>query len=128
MSNGSDTGSGFGSESLKMKRIRMDPDPQHCLPVLFLCYCFVNYNIGIFKNCVFIIIQTGWREKLKSYPEIMADMFEAMTRQANQQLFCLFTLPYWRKSTNRCSDFQLLVFTFAYRRKLDQSLFRFSTF
>merc|ERR1719471_1727336 len=28
-----------------------------------------------------IIAQQGWREKLKAYPEIMADMFEAMTRQ-----------------------------------------------
>ena len=28
-----------------------------------------------------IVAQAGWRDKLKSYPEIMADMFEAMTRQ-----------------------------------------------
>lgn len=28
-----------------------------------------------------IVAQPGWREKLKAYPEIMADMFEAMTRQ-----------------------------------------------
>jgi len=28
-----------------------------------------------------IVAQQGWREKLKAYPEIMADMFEAMTRQ-----------------------------------------------
>jgi len=27
-----------------------------------------------------IVAQTGWRDKLKVYPEIMADMFEAMTR------------------------------------------------
>eukprot|EP00088_Acartia_fossae_P068928 TRINITY_DN8858_c0_g1_i1.p1 TRINITY_DN8858_c0_g1~~TRINITY_DN8858_c0_g1_i1.p1 ORF type:complete len:394 (+),score=91.00 TRINITY_DN8858_c0_g1_i1:45-1226(+) len=27
-----------------------------------------------------IVSQAGWREKLKAYPEIMADMFEAMTR------------------------------------------------
>jgi hypothetical protein len=55
-----------------------------------------------------VFVQTGWREKLKSYPEIMADMFEAMTRQADQQPFSLFTLPYWRK--------------------LDKPLFRFSIF
>jgi len=28
-----------------------------------------------------IVAQQGWRDKLKAYPEIMADMFEAMTRQ-----------------------------------------------
>lgn len=28
-----------------------------------------------------IVAQAGWRDKLKAYPEIMADMFEAMTRQ-----------------------------------------------
>lgn len=28
-----------------------------------------------------IVAQSGWRDKLKAYPEIMADMFEAMTRQ-----------------------------------------------
>jgi len=28
-----------------------------------------------------IVAQVGWRDKLKAYPEIMADMFEAMTRQ-----------------------------------------------
>jgi len=28
-----------------------------------------------------IVAQIGWRQKLKVYPEIMADMFEAMTRQ-----------------------------------------------
>jgi len=28
-----------------------------------------------------IVAQAGWRDKLKHYPEIMADMFEAMTRQ-----------------------------------------------
>jgi len=26
----------------------------------------------------------GWRDKLKMYPEIMADMFEAMTRLPQQ--------------------------------------------
>jgi hypothetical protein len=84
----------------------MDSDPQHWLPVQF----FVTI-LSIMKSAFlnkFVFIQTGWREKLKSYPEIMADMFEAMTRQANQQLFSLFTLPYWRK--------------------IDQLLFRFSTF
>lgn len=34
----------------------------------------------IVENGKEIVSQAGWREKLKSYPEIMADMFEAMTR------------------------------------------------
>jgi len=31
-----------------------------------------------------IVAQPGWRDKLKMYPEIMADMFEAMTRLPQQ--------------------------------------------
>jgi len=34
----------------------------------------------IVENGKEIVSQAQWREKLKSYPEIMADMFEAMTR------------------------------------------------
>lgn len=32
-----------------------------------------------------LVSQSGWREKLKAYPEIMADMFEAMTRVPNKR-------------------------------------------
>ena len=34
----------------------------------------------IVENGKEIVSQIGWREKLKVYPEIMADMFEAMKR------------------------------------------------
>ena len=34
----------------------------------------------IVENGKEIVSQDGWRDKLKMYPEIMADMFEAMTK------------------------------------------------
>lgn len=34
----------------------------------------------IVENGKEIVAQNGWRDKLKMYPEIMADMFEAMTK------------------------------------------------
>ena len=34
----------------------------------------------IVENGKEIVAQNGWRDKLKMYPEIMADMFEAMAK------------------------------------------------
>jgi len=59
---------------------------ENCLDLLVLADLHSASNVRmlalkfIVENGKEIASQSGWREKLKGYPEIMADMFEAMTK------------------------------------------------